>query len=117
MNEAKETFMSYCTADPRPDFTEDSPMWSILLQLAAEQWPEWFLTPWAYLWSARCAGARLEGKSDGRYQITPTIGEADTWPTWDDWEEMRDAYLRPHAEVIVRLVSQVVAELSKVVTS
>ena len=99
--------------DPRPEFRDDSLMWSRLLQLAAERWPEWFWTPWAYLWSARCHGARLQNKRGGSLKFSPTIGEVDTWPTRADWEEMRDAYLEPHAKAIAPLLSRVRTEFRK----
>jgi hypothetical protein len=101
-------------SDPRPDLTEDTVLWSIVLDVARETNPQLA----ANLHGFRCIGTRLKrnrrwglvmepilpGKEAGKRAgagVSSDVSDITDWKDRDDYKALAQEYLRPyHAELL-----------------
>lgn len=98
---------NYIYEDPRPG-RDDSPMWDKLLKnvsnAIAEPDKAMMLTK--RLWTIRSAGAKLE-EVNGSYKIVPLINPEGAWDSMDEWEEAKEASLKPVAAEIKKCLDYI----------
>lgn len=86
--------------DPRPDLTEDHHLWRRLLK-ASHNLPD---EQEAYkvtgvLNGIRCGGTLIV-RGNGGYVLRPLIDPKRGWSSQEEYEAMRDKYLKPHLQSI-----------------
>lgn len=96
--------------DPRPDLSEDHHLWKRFLKLAANMPDEkeaYELT--GVLNGMRCGGTLLVQGKNGGYVLRPLIDPERGWASQEDYEELRDKFLKPHFEkvkVVLKLLNE-----------
>lgn len=95
--------------DPRPDLKEDHLLWSRLLDQASERNEELA----GVLHGLRCGGTRIR-KVKGRYILRPDVDPSGriAWERKEDYEELRDKYLKPYTKVMIQLLGELGKESS-----
>lgn len=93
--------------DPRPDLKEDHLLWSRLLDQANGLDEELA----GVLHGLRCGGTRIK-KVKGRYMLRPDIDPSGrvAWGRAEDYEELRNKYLKPYAQEVIQLLAQLKEE-------
>lgn len=97
----------YLITDPRPDLKEDHQLWEDLLLRATLHSEELA----GHLHGLRGGGTRIR-KAKGWYVLRPDIDPTGrvAWERKEDYEELRDKYLKPHLDVIVQLLKAMTKE-------
>ena len=85
--------------DPRTDLVEDSELWTRFLQLAEDENKQ--LT--GILHGFRCQGTRIVQGKKG-YLLRPELDPIKGWNSQQEYERMRDKWLKPHTEKIAQLL-------------
>jgi hypothetical protein len=95
-------------ADPRPDLTVDSTLWTTFLTLAAQESRYLF----EVLHGFRCCGTRLvkatSGQLAGMYVLRPDIDPtgADAWTSQEEYETWKTKYLKPLEPQLLKVLKQ-----------
>ena len=87
--------------DPRPDLAEDSALWVRFLELAGEKDKQLAWT----LHGFRCQGTRIVLGRSG-YVLRPELDPIKGWNSQQEYERMRDKWLKPHIEKIAQLLKK-----------
>lgn len=87
--------------DPRPDLKEDHLLWTRLLDQANGLDEELA----GVLHGLRCGGTRIR-KVKGRYILRPDLDPTGriAWERVEDYEELRDKFLKPFAQEVIQLL-------------
>jgi len=91
--------------DPRPDHTEDSNLWDMVLQVAEKIDKETF---WV-LHGFRCFGTKLiydMNHPKFKLQMKPRFGKHE-WKNVEEWNQNRQEWLIPHMENIILVFNTV----------
>lgn len=96
--------------DPRTDLKEDHPLWNRLLSLASGVDIELAQV----LHGLRCGGTRLR-KLKGFFVLRPDVDPAGrvAWEKQEDYEELRDKYLKPRMDEVVDLLKRLTREVGQ----
>jgi hypothetical protein len=86
--------------DPRPDLTEDSHLWTALLELTDEYDEELS----SILNGFRCGGTRLKF-GDSRWVLRPDVGPGG-WRSLDEYNEAKEKYLKDWFGVLLALLDE-----------
>ena len=109
--------INFRSADPRPDLTEDTVLWSIVLDVARETNPQLA----ANLHGFRCIGTRLKRNKkwglvmepilpDGKVGAGAAAGinsDVTDWQDRDDYKAMAQKYLRPYHKELLQLFRRI----------
>ncbi len=87
--------------DPRPDLVEDSALWVRFLELAGEKDKQLAGT----LHGFRCQGTRIVLGRSG-YVLRPELDPEKGWNSQQEYERMREKWLKPHIEKIAQLLKK-----------
>lgn len=90
--------------DPRPDFLEDSALWTKLLKLVGRRYGAEGLELFGILHGMRCCGLRVRVGQSGGYVLRPEISYKDGFKDLYEYETLRDKYLKPHVKTITELM-------------
>lgn len=94
-------------ADPRPDLTEDSTMWTRFLALAEKKYSALFEP----LNTMRQNGTRLKKLNTGEYGLRPQVGEG-CWSSNEVYRSKAAELLKPHHDSLVQLLKEFTAVIS-----
>lgn len=112
LSKQPESIVSYSnySTDPRPDIKIDHLLWNRLLRQANQINEELAMI----LHGLRCGGTRIR-KVKGWYVLRPDVDPAGkvAWEKKEDYEQLRDKYLKPHLNVVIELMKKLTREVAK----
>ena len=97
--------------DPRPDLEGDHYLWERFLKLACNLPDEKEAFELVKVLNGmRCAGTRMV-KGRASYILRPLIDEQKGWGSQEEYEEMRDKYLKPYSDKVKVLLKLLTDEM------
>lgn len=96
--------------DPRPELSDDSELWVMLLTLAQQHTGD--LQFWGTLQGFRCLGTRIRQITGGSLALRPHIGP-DGFDDSTEYEKLRDRWLKPYKGQLIDLMKMLRLEAEK----